>query len=390
MSSQAEFAAVMVPANGQASWWYNGITGEQVGQYLAQNKAMLTDIDAYIDNDDTLKFVVAMEPVTQGWWWYGGQTAEQVGQLLTQNHAVLKKVSAYIDPSDDTLKFAVIMTATGPTSWWYYGLTGEQVGQYLTQNKAMLTDISAYIDTNATVKFAVIMAEGQGTWWWWWGQTGAQVGQLLTQNKAGLTDISAYTDPSDNTLKFAVIMAEGQDAWWYWGQSGAQLGQLLAQNKARLAVASAYLFSSENSITVNTYPNVSGLDGNATLTVQESGAYSFSGSWSPSNVFTGGVSQDVNLVLTVRDVRGTVWVFSTSGTVPVESNYSFNNHGTNASLAENWQFLSAGYSWHDGYSASIDLLATWNDIQQWYNQNKQTINQIQQVAGWIEGLVAAA
>ena len=125
MSSQVEFAAVMVPANGQAWWWYDGITGAQVGQYLTQNKAMLTDINAYIDNDNTLKFVVAMEPVTEGWWWYWGQTAEQVGQLLTQNKAVIKKVSPYIDPGTNTLKFAVIMTATGPTSWWYFGLTGE-------------------------------------------------------------------------------------------------------------------------------------------------------------------------------------------------------------------------------------------------------------------------
>ena len=47
MSSQVEFAAVMVPANGQAWWWYDGVTGEQVGEFLTQNKAMLTDIDAY-------------------------------------------------------------------------------------------------------------------------------------------------------------------------------------------------------------------------------------------------------------------------------------------------------------------------------------------------------
>src|SRR5208282_3720467 len=154
MSSQVEFAAVMVPENGQESWSYNGITGAQVGQFLTQNKAMLTDIDAYIDNDNTLKFVVAMEPGSETWWWWWGQTADQVDQLLAQNKAVLKKVSPYIDPADKTLKFAVIMTATGSASswWWYPRLTGEQVGQFLTQNKAMLTAISAYIDTDATLK----------------------------------------------------------------------------------------------------------------------------------------------------------------------------------------------------------------------------------------------
>jgi len=42
---------------------------------------MLTDIDAYIDNDNTLKFVVALAPVTEEWWWYWGQTGAQVGEL---------------------------------------------------------------------------------------------------------------------------------------------------------------------------------------------------------------------------------------------------------------------------------------------------------------------
>ena len=343
MSSQVEFAAVMVPENGQESWSYNGITGAQVGQFLTQNKAMLTDIDAYIDNDNTLKFVVAMEPGSETWWWWWGQTADQVDQLLAQNKAVLKKVSPYIDPADKTLKFAVIMTATGSASswWWYPRLTGEQVGQFLTQNKAMLTAISAYIDTDATLKFAVIMAQGQGAWWWWWGQTGPQVGQLLTQNKA------------------------------------------------RLAAVSAYLVSSENSITLNGNPNVSGLNGNATLTLLESGAYSFSGSWSPSNPFTGLIPQDVNFVMTLRDVRGTVWTFATSGTVPIEGTYSFNNHGTNPSLAANWQFLQLGYTARDQVNAGLDLPATWTAIVNWYNQNEQTIDGVVEVVGAIAGAVAS-
>lgn len=184
-------------------------------------------------------------------------------------------------------------------------------------------------------------------------------------------------------------MAQGQNAWWYWGKDGNQLGQLLTQNRARLAVASAYLFSSENSITITTNPNISGLNGNVTLTVQESGAYSFTGSWSPSNVLTGLAAQDVNLVLTLRDVRGTVWVFATSGTVPVEGTYSFSSHGTNASLAENWQFLQPAYTWHDDYSAGLDLGATWTAIVNWYNQNQQTIDEVVQVVGEIAAVAAS-
>lgn len=144
----------------------------------------------------------------------------------------------------------------------------------------------------------------------------------------------------------------------------------------------------DNNITIHSFPNVSGLDGTATLTVYESGAYSFSGGWSPSNVLTGLAAQDVDLVLTLRDSRGTLWVFSTAGTVPIEGSYNFNDTGTNVLLAQNWESLSAGYTWHDDYDAKIDLSATGQEALNWYNQNKQTINQIEQVAGWIAGLAA--
>lgn len=144
----------------------------------------------------------------------------------------------------------------------------------------------------------------------------------------------------------------------------------------------------DNNITIHSFPNVSGLDGTATLTVYESGAYSFSGGWSPSNILTGTAAQDVDLVFTLRDSQGTLWVFSTAGTVPIEGRYNFNDTGTNVLLAQNWKFLSAGYTWHDNYSATIDLPATGEEALNWYNQNKQTINQIVQVVGSIPGLVA--
>lgn len=135
MSSQLQFASIMVPGN-QAYWWYYGQTGEQVGQLLTQNKAMLTSINAYIDTDATLTFAVVMEPPTKAYWWYSGQTAEQVGQLMTQNKAMPTDISAYVDV-DNTLKFAVIMTpnvavitraGTHATAewWWYYGQTAER------------------------------------------------------------------------------------------------------------------------------------------------------------------------------------------------------------------------------------------------------------------------
>ena len=83
-------------------------------------------------------------------------------------------------------------------------------------------------------------------------------------------------------------------------------------------------------------------------------------------------------------------MFSTAGTVPIEGNYNFNDAGTNVLLAQNWPALSAGYTWHDDYSADIDPLATAKEAINWHSQNKQTIDQIVQVAGEIAGLTALA
>jgi hypothetical protein len=178
----------------------------------------------------------------------------------------------------------------------------------------------------------------------------------------------------------AFVLGTNGNLWWEGGPWGPVPPVIRAQVDGNVWP--------DNNITIHSFPNVSGLDGTATLTVYESGAYSFSGGWSPSNIFTGAVAQDVNLVFTLRDSKGTLWVFSTAGIVPVEGSYNFNDTGTNALLAQNWKFLSAGYTWHDDYSASIDLPATGHEVINWYNQNKQTINQIVQVAGWIASLAA--
>jgi hypothetical protein len=376
----------MAPGN-EPYWWYFGQTGERIGQLLTQNKAMLTSLDAYVDIDDTVKFAVVMVPATKEWWWYYGVTAAQVGQFLTQNKAQLTDISAYID-TNNTLKFAVIMTPGTGTGWWYFGQTGEQVGQLLTQNKAMLTSINAYVDIDNTVKFAVAMVPATKEWWWYYGVTADQVGQFLTHNKAQLTDISAYID-TNNTLKFAVIMAPVTETWWWYFGAPAFIGQQLTQNKARLIGVSPYQLSTSSSITVDTYPNISGLNGTADLTIEQSGSYSFSGGWSPSNIFTGAISQDVTYSLAIRDkIRGKLFVFSVAGNVPVESSYNFNYKGTNASLAADWQFLSAGYTWRDNYSASLNIGATVTDIVNWYNSNKQTINEVVQVIAEVAAAVA--
>jgi len=150
-------------------------------------------------------FGVIMAPADQEWWWYWGQTGEQVGQLLTQNKAMLTDISPYIDV-DNTLKFAVIMAPVNQEWWWYPGLTGEQVTQLLTQNKAMLTDISPYIDVDNTLKFAVIMtAPVRSTWWWWGGLNSDEIIQKLNTNKARLIALTPYMTPTSGGINAAFV-----------------------------------------------------------------------------------------------------------------------------------------------------------------------------------------
>ena len=84
-----------------------------------------------------------------------------------------------------------------------------------------------------------------------------------------------------------------------------------------------------------------------------------------------------------------MWAFSTAGTVPIEGSYNFNNPGTNASLAQNWQFLSTGYTLYSDYSGSVNLIATGQQVISWYNQNKQTIDNVEQVVGYVGSLLAS-
>jgi hypothetical protein len=63
------FGVIMAPAD-QEWWWYPSLSAADIGQKLTENKAMLTDISAYVDVDNSVKYAVIMAPVNQEWWWY--------------------------------------------------------------------------------------------------------------------------------------------------------------------------------------------------------------------------------------------------------------------------------------------------------------------------------
>jgi hypothetical protein len=233
----SNFAVIMVPDDQQESWWYWGQSADDVSKLLTQNKAMLTEIDPYVDPEGSLKFAVIMAPDDQQkWWWYWGKTADDVGKLLKQNDARPTQISPYLDP-EGSLKFAVIMVPDDQQKWWWYwGETADDVGKLIKQNKAKLTQFTPYVDPDGTLKFVIIMApEDQQGWWWYWGETANDVGNLLTQNKAMPTQVSPYID-GDGSLRFAVLMVPDnqQQWWWYWGKTADDVGKLLTQNNARL------------------------------------------------------------------------------------------------------------------------------------------------------------
>ena len=242
-STPYEFGAFLMPAAPGRSWWYTGLTAGQVGQNLAANKAVVTDVSAYIDVDNTVKFAVVMTASSQKSWWYPDLTAGQVGQNLAANKAVVTDVSAYIDV-DNTVKFAVVMTASSQKSWWYPDLTAGQVGQNLAANKAVLTDVSAYIDVDNTVKFAVVMTASSQKSWWYPDLTADPdaVQQQLKANRAVLTAVSAYID-LDNTLKFAVVMTASnqQQWWWYTGFDSGEITGQVSNLKARVVLLAPHL-----------------------------------------------------------------------------------------------------------------------------------------------------
>jgi hypothetical protein len=88
----------------------------------------------------------------------------------------------------------------------------------------------------------------------------------------------AYID-TDTTVKFAFAMVPANQTWWWYFGDPSFVGQQLVKNKASMIELSPCLLSTTNSITINTYPNISGLNGTADLTIDESGSYSFSGGW---------------------------------------------------------------------------------------------------------------
>jgi hypothetical protein len=119
------------------------VTGQQVGQLLAQNNARLTDISAYTDVDGTVKFAVIMAPADQEWWWYPGLDGNGLAQTLNANHARLTALTPMPNP--------VIKLSFGPFGTGPLGDSADTAGSGL--NKCQY-QVSLSIQEDGTCNFS--------------------------------------------------------------------------------------------------------------------------------------------------------------------------------------------------------------------------------------------
>lgn len=213
--------------NTPTGWWaYGGVSAAQVGTFLTNNSARLTEIQVQSVSGGVPTFSVRMVrnsgayAAPGGWWWYFGLTAAQVTSYLNANQARLIDIEPY-DIGGGTIRFAVIMVANTGTAarswWWYQGVTPSQIGSYLTANNARLVDLDSYV-VGGQRRFTAVMVSNTGAdakaWQWWHGQNFADIGPKVTAFNGRIVKIDRN---SDGTYNFVQVRNTGSDnsAWWH-------------------------------------------------------------------------------------------------------------------------------------------------------------------------------
>jgi Beta-lactamase enzyme family len=222
-----------------ASWWYTGVTTDQVTEVINANQARVTQVDV---DSSTGRVTVRLVHNTgryavSAWWWYVGQTARSLSAHLAENHARLVDLSTYQTSTGQ--RFAAVMVANTGTQarswWWLVNTTPEVIAAQLAANDARLVDLQSY-DFGSGRQFLAVMVANTGadakTWHWYHGRTFAQIVAAraatgdrvveLNRRSDGLFDMVSYHDADQHAW------------WWYLGLTAAQVGSRLAQNGARL------------------------------------------------------------------------------------------------------------------------------------------------------------
>lgn len=231
--------------NTPTGWWtYTGVTADQIGTYINQNNARLTDIEVYSVTSGVPRFSVRMVAnsgayAVPGWWWYYGLTAAQVTSYVNANNGRLIEVEPY-DIGGGVIRFAVVMvsnTAGAARAWSYLmGVSSAQITDHINSSGHRMIDIDSYTE-GGVKKYTAAFVANTGTdaksWQWWINQTPASIASKVASFKGRIVKLERQ---SNGTYNFIQVKNTGSDASAWWYQYG--FGSMADLNNYGLQVAS--------------------------------------------------------------------------------------------------------------------------------------------------------
>jgi beta-lactamase class A len=212
--------------NVPTGWWtYTNVTAAQIGTYINQNGARLTDLEVYSVVNGEPRFSVRMIAnsgayAVPGWWWYYGLTAAQVSSYVNANNGRLIEVEPY-DAGGGQIRFAVVMvsnTGAAARAWTYLmGVSSSQISTHIANTGHRMIDIDSYTEGGVkkyTAAFVANTGTDAKTWQWWLNQSPASIASKLSSFQGRIVKLERQADGSYN---FIMVKNTGADAsaWWY-------------------------------------------------------------------------------------------------------------------------------------------------------------------------------
>lgn len=231
--------------NVPTGWWtYTNVTADQVGTYLNQNGARLTEIEVYSVSGGVPRFSVRMVKnsgayAVPGWWWYYGLTYAQVTSYVNANNGRLIEIEPY-DIGGGVIRYAVVMvsnTGAAARAWTYLmGVSSAQITDHINNTGHRMIDIDSYTE-GGVKKYTAAFVANTGTdaksWQWWINQTPASIASRVASFKGRIVKLERQ---SNGTYNFIQVNNTGSDASAWWYQYG--FGSMADLNNYSLQVAS--------------------------------------------------------------------------------------------------------------------------------------------------------
>ncbi|MFO1336971.1 MAG: serine hydrolase [Burkholderiaceae bacterium] len=212
--------------NVPTSWWtYTNVTVDQIGTYLNQNGARLTDLEVYSVTSGVPRFSVRMVPnsgayAVPGWWWYVGLTAAQVTSYVNANNGRLIEVEPY-DIGGGVIRFAVVMvsnTGNAARAWSYLmGVSSAQISDHIANSGHRMIDMDSYTE-GGVKKYTAAFVANTGTdaksWQWWINQSPSSIASKVASFKGRIVKLERQANGSYNFIQVKNTGADAS-AWWY-------------------------------------------------------------------------------------------------------------------------------------------------------------------------------